>query len=96
VAYAEAFGPIQADKLVCHRCDNPKCVEPSHLFLGTNGDNVADRVAKGRCVFAKLTQEQVLAIREDPRSRKEVADDYGVSLTTIRRICTGRSWRFAS
>jgi len=96
VSYAEAFGPIPDGMLVCHRCDNPRCVEPSHLFLGTNGDNTADRIFKGRCCFAKLTREQVAVIRQDSRSRSIVADEYGVSITTIRRIRSGKSWRFAA
>lgn len=96
IAYAEAFGPIPAGLMVCHRCDNPACVEPSHLFLGTNDDNILDKISKGRCSLAKLTQAQVIAIRSDPRPRTAVASSYGVSITTIRRICTGKSWRFAA
>lgn len=96
VAYEDAHGPIPKGMCVCHRCDNPRCCEIDHLFLGTQQDNTADRVLKGRCAFAKLTREQVIAIRIDQRSRTEVANDYGVSITTIRRICNGKSWRFAA
>jgi len=96
--------------LVCHRCDNPPCCNPAHLFLGTIQDNNADRVAKGRTVAvsrrspaskyrrgadhscAKLTPEQVAAIRQDPRSHTETAKDYGVSLSTISRIRRGDRW----
>lgn len=48
VAWELTYGPIPPDKNVCHTCDNPPCVRPDHLFLGTNGDNVRDAVKKGR------------------------------------------------
>lgn len=47
-SYQHHYGPIPDGMLVCHRCDNPPCVRPDHLFLGTNGDNMADKKAKGR------------------------------------------------
>ncbi len=49
LAYAIAHGAAPAGRLVCHRCDNPRCVRVEHLFLGTDADNVADMMAKGRC-----------------------------------------------
>lgn len=48
VAYALFIGPISAGFFVCHRCDNPRCVRPDHLFLGTQADNMRDMHAKGR------------------------------------------------
>ncbi len=47
-AYELANGPIPEGLLICHKCDNPPCFRPDHLFVGTNADNAADRVAKGR------------------------------------------------
>lgn len=96
VAFEDAKGPIPGGLLVCHQCDNPRCVEPAHLFLGTNEDNTADRVAKGRCAFAKLNIDQVRAIRNETRNHSEIARAYSLSLTTVRRIRAGKSWRFAA
>lgn len=93
VAYEEAFGPIPKGLCVCHRCDVRHCVEPSHLFLGTHADNARDRASKGRNGYSKLSKEQVTAIREDHRPRSVVAKAFGVDVSTIRRICNGRSWR---
>jgi len=93
VAYEEAKGPIPPGMLVCHTCDNPRCVEPAHLFLGTNYDNTIDCLRKGRHFSGKLTEEQVRAIRADTRSQTKIAADYGVSTTSIRRLRSGRTWR---
>ena len=91
--------------LVCHTCDNPKCVNPAHLWLGTNADNVRDRDAKGRNNQAKgekngmtkLTEQEVREIREKYAKgnifQKELADEYGVRQSTIGFIITHKSWK---
>ncbi len=89
--------------VVCHKCDNPACVRPSHLFLGTANDNVQDKVAKGRqakgvsCAKAKLSEAKVLAIRSKKRlegvSNATLAEMYGVTKTTIFCILKRRTWR---
>ncbi len=85
---------------VCHRCDTPLCVNPAHLFLGTNAENVADRNRKGRTVNprgskhgrAKLTEADAVAILFDSRYQREIAADYGVHQRQISRIKRGQLW----
>jgi len=94
-------GPIAPGMVICHTCDVTKCVNPSHLFEGTQRDNVADMRAKGRQVdphgerarLAKLTNEQALAIRSDTRPVHEVADEYGVTVSTIYRVWRRETWK---
>lgn len=86
---------------VLHRCDNPSCVNPDHLWLGTQADNIADREAKGRGVRlegeahgnAKLTEPEVIAILADTRSQSKIAADYGVDQTTISQIKCRKTWK---
>ena len=94
------IGGMRFDKrLVCHTCDNRKCVNPDHLFLGTNADNAADRDAKGRGRSGEshhattLTESQVLAIRKDTRIHRIVAAEYGISVTSVSEIKLGKTWR---
>lgn len=95
-------GPIHDGMFVLHRCDIPQCVNPNHLFLGTMGDNNADKVAKRRHAFgerigkAKLTDAQVIDIRVDPRSPAAIATDYGVDTQAIWLIKNGTGWTHLS
>ena len=99
-AWLKANGPIPEGLCVLHRCDNPTCVNPNHLFLGTRGQNNADRAAKKRNAdisgekhpSAKLTEKQVLAIREDTRPHRVLADIYGVDASSISNIKRRRNW----
>ena len=92
---------------VLHHCDNPSCVNPKHLFLGTNTDNVADRHAKGRSgttmgrpgeknSMSKLTQKQVDRIRlwyTLPKvTQKKLGETYGVDHRTISKIVRNERW----
>lgn len=98
LAYAIAYGPIPDKMLVCHRCDNPPCINPRHLFLGTPADNMKDMAAKGRSMAGRgyvLNSEKVRAIRADERPRAVVAKEYGVDIKLIYHIRNRTKWRTA-
>lgn len=102
-AYEIAVGPIPAGMHVCHKCDNPSCVNPSHLFLGTHDDNMADKLTKGRAprgeqnAAAKLTAPQVIEIRRRAAEREAtnamLAKEFGVSTVMVSKIVRRRNWR---
>lgn len=102
-AYELFVGPIPAGMHVLHRCDTRACVNPSHLFIGTNAENVLDREQKGRgnhvgpYKSAKLTPEQVEEIRmwyaRGGVSKTYLAKVYGVTSMMIHHIVTRHSWR---
>jgi hypothetical protein len=89
-------GSIPDGLFVCHHCDNPSCVNPEHLFLGTPCDNMRDMAQKGRGrkpvikvkkgVYLKLTDDQIRLIRQDVRTLSEIAKDYAVDQSTISLI----------
>jgi len=98
----EAFvGHVPSGMLVCHRCDVPACVNPAHLFIASNDENMADMVSKRRARQgerhhrAKLTEANALTIRHSHEGYKTLAKRYGVAPTTIRRIKKGLCWKFA-
>lgn len=101
VSWELAYGKPPDDLWVLHRCDNPSCVNPSHLFLGTQQDNVRDMFEKGRQNrvkgiahhLCKLTEIKVRAIRADPRSQHVIAADYNVSHPLIGKVKRREIWR---
>jgi hypothetical protein len=104
--YAETGVMPPPEIKVCHKCDVRQCINPAHLFLGTQADNVADMVAKGRHrnvpkpgslnAGAKLTEQKVWEIRRcvemDAWTQKEIAKSYGVSPMTVSRIARFEMW----
>ena len=104
LAYIEANGPIPEGMCVLHRCDNPPCVNPDHLWLGTFADNNRDRSEKGRGADvrgeknpqAKVTWAVVLEMREKWAagiSPKELAAEYGLSRCNVSKIVNRSIWR---
>lgn len=94
-------GPIDRSLQVCHHCDNPPCVNPDHLFVGTCQDNRDDQTRKGRNLTgtrnpaAKLTDDDVREIRflyDSGWTQQTIADAYGVAQAHISQICLGRCW----
>jgi len=102
-SYILAHGMFDLNLFVCHHCDNPSCVNPAHLFLGTVQDNITDKMKKGRhgpsrgilngC--AKLTEKQVLEIRRlrSKSTLEKLGKMFNVSPAMICRICRGYAWR---
>ena len=100
LSYLLHIGEIPDGLFVLHTCDNPDCINPDHLFLGTPKDNMVDKMRKGRGADlrgeknsrAKLSTQQVLEIRKDKRAVGEVAKAYGVSHGLISGIKTKTRW----
>jgi hypothetical protein len=103
VAYRLWKGDIPAGQCVRHTCDNPMCVNPEHLELGTHADNMRDMKDRGRANgggpagerhgMAKLTEAQVKEVRTSTETRDTIARRLGVSPSTIKGIRTGRLWK---
>lgn len=102
VAWVLTFGEIPKGLCVCHHCDEPSCVNPYHLFAGTNADNVADMVRKGRGNRggrhgnSKLTEGEVYEIRrlleETDLLQRKIGEMFGVGNRTISDIARGTRW----
>lgn len=94
-------GPIPKGMLVCHKCDVRSCVNPDHLFLGTDRDNTLDKFKKGRAVIrkgteiwsTKLTEDDVRFIRSTAETGASLARKYGIQEATISQIRNRRTWK---
>lgn len=105
VSWELANDSIPPNLHVLHRCDNPLCVRPSHLFLGTQKDNVADRVSKNRSSRGskrhntRLTERIVKKILKELMthtgygSRTKVAEKYGISLSAVSKMGVRKTWK---
>lgn len=98
-------GPVPEGSVIRHRCDNAGCVNPDHLELGTQRDNMRDAMVRGRLTNrvrgeqhyrARLTAAAVARIRElaaAGRSRASIAREFEIAQVTVWRVLTGQSWR---
>ncbi len=103
VAYFLFYGVDPGEQEVLHRCDNPRCVNPRHLFLGNQQTNIRDMDAKGRrgkvhlkgerSGRALLCEKDVLRIRASTKSTAQLARDYGVSAGCIDHAKRGLNWK---
>lgn len=102
-SYHLNVGEIPPGMYVCHHCDNPACVRPDHLFLGTHQDNMTDKARKGRAPVlagvengcAKLTEGQVMDIRRQMASGGSpaaIARQFDIAPESVRRIARGKAW----
>ena len=100
IAYVLTYGAFDDDLIVCHKCDNRECVNPDHLFVGTNADNAADMSRKGRAAklhgsqngCSKLTEGVVLSIYQDPRTNREIAAEHGIQPSLVSMIRHRKVW----
>lgn len=95
------FGPIPKNLCVCHKCDNRKCVNPNHLFLGTQKVNMMDMRMKGRAAknkphTTKLTEQQVMDLKRlysQGVDKNVLSQKYGIKRCTVTNIIAGRIWK---
>jgi len=98
---------LQTNEHVCHKCDNPECVNPNHLFVGSHADNMADANSKGRLgngltalrgssnPKAKLCERDIPIIRAmkaEGKTFREISEKFGTSLEAIKNVVYGKAW----
>jgi|SRR6185312_2842925 len=97
ISYEFAFGSVPAGQHVCHKCDVRSCVNPAHLWLGSQKENIADAITKGRFIprrsyIAHLSAGAVRSLYLDSRSYDQIATSFDLSWGHVWKIKNGRSW----
>ncbi len=104
-AYELVKGPIPSGFLVRHSCDIKRCCNPQHLILGTQQDNMGDRVERGQtprgsdCSWSKLTENdipEIRVLRDRGNTLRSIANRFSVSIASISLICSRKSWKYLS
>lgn len=99
LSYEIHYGQIPTGMSVLHKCDIPSCVNPDHLFLGSQQDNMRDMKLKGRGVrgesqgSSKLTADEIVKIINATGYQYEIAAQFGISQTQVSRIKSRKHWR---
>jgi len=103
ISWEIANGPIPKGKYILHKCDNPLCVNPDHVYPGDQTQNMADMWGRGRAKpglvqgqkhgMSKLTELDILAIRSSDETVKEICEHFGVSHTTVSDIKNRKTWK---
>lgn len=105
IAYEIAYGKFDKNLEVCHRCDNPLCVNPDHLFLGSHSDNMNDAAVKKRMQYGesrhnnKLKESDIILIHQfykEGKTQKQISDMFHVSQSVICRILNYKTWKHIS
>lgn len=100
--YQECYGEIPEKMVVRHKCDNPHCINPEHLEIGTYKQNSLDMTSRGRQAkgsrngASKITEKDVLTIRKmrkEGKTLKEIASIFNLSMTSVFNICKRRNWK---
>lgn len=97
-SYELHVGPIAKGLCVCHKCDNPLCVNPNHLFLGTHKENLGDMSKKGRAPWgeksyrAKLTNKDIIKIRNMKKPQSVIAEKFGIGQSNVSYIKSRKTW----
>ena len=92
LAYTLHRGDIPADLEILHSCDNPSCIDPEHLNLGTHSENMKEKTERGGSA-QKLTIEDVMLIRQSKEALDDLASRFSVTPSTISKIRLRRTWR---
>ena len=87
-------GQIPVGMCVCHTCDTPPCINPDHLWIGTNKENTIDMIMKGRSGFSKLRRKDIIEIRSLNETYRNIAIKYNVSCSRISDIKNKKSWSY--